>query len=159
MRKSQIPKFLDYLYENVRAAEAYLSNEWVERKKSDSVAAWLENTMNQFGFSVVLNPRGGVKSFDYWGDSLPEESREVFDAMASFVKAGSFISFHDDECGPWRLYFDGTECHEESAHAVLWKTFDKKLPAMGDLSLSTMTGQLDAVTKLNKLTGHLLGTQ
>lgn len=159
MRKSQIPKFLNYLYENVDAAKDYLSNEWVERTKSDNLAVWLENTLNNFGFNMTLNPRGGVSSIDYWGDSLPDESREVFDAMGPFVKAGSFISFYDDDGGPWRLYFDGSECHEEDAHVVLWKKYDKKLPAMGDLSLSTMTGQLDAVTKLNKLTGHLLGTQ
>lgn len=159
MRKSNIPKFLNYLYDNVDAAKAYLSNEWVERDKSDDLAVWLKDTMHQFGFDITLNPRGGVKRFDYWGESLHDEEREVFNAMGPFVKAGSFISFHDDECGPWRLYFDGTECHEEDAHAVLWKTFDKKLPAMGDISLSTMTGQLDAVTKLNKLTGHILGTQ
>lgn len=51
------------------------------------------------------------------GENLGDE-HELFNALAPFVEAGSFIEVEGDEGARWRWYFDGVRCHEQQARVV-----------------------------------------
>ena len=59
----------------------------------------------------------GTSWLECLGDALCDD-RLLFDAIAPFVKAGSFIEMSGEDGTLWRWHFDGKQCQEQLGHVV-----------------------------------------
>ncbi len=62
----------------------------------------------------------GEYGIECLGNSLRDD-RQLFDAIAPFVEAGSFIEMSGEDGTLWRWYFDGKQCEEQLGHVVFGK--------------------------------------
>lgn len=76
----------------------------------------LEDALVAWGWQLMDNGDG-----TFWleclGDALRDD-RQLFDAIAPFVEAGSFIEMSGEDGTLWRWHFDGEQCQEQLGHVV-----------------------------------------
>ena len=69
----------------------------------------LENGVYQFGWSLDFDDNGNVNSIEHLLTYSSDEKR-LFDAIAPYVKPGSYIQMVGEDDTIWRWFFDGTRC-------------------------------------------------
>ncbi len=57
---------------------------------------------------------GDIVYIEFTGDKLMDDE-EIFDAIAPYVEAGSFIGIQGEDRSMWKWVFNGKECLEKSA--------------------------------------------
>jgi hypothetical protein len=84
---------------------------------------WRALTEDRIDLSDVdpVNLRGAgrhatkdILDLEFSGTQLGDD-RLMFEALAPFVEAGSYVSMRADDTNIWRWYFDGKKCHEQPA--------------------------------------------
>ena len=69
----------------------------------------LEEALEEIRFEAELDEKKNVVGLDFTGEKLGQETK-IFNAMAQFVKAGSYIQMYGEDGDKWRWVFDGKEC-------------------------------------------------
>lgn len=69
----------------------------------------LENSVYQFGWSLNFDDNGNVNDIEHLLEYAGDEKR-LFDAIAPYVKSGSYIQMVGEDDAIWRWFFDGTRC-------------------------------------------------
>ncbi|WP_205745814.1 hypothetical protein [Egibacter rhizosphaerae] len=54
-------------------------------------------------------------------DKLVPEIEDVFDALAPYLEAGSYVRMHGGTNARWRYDFDGNVCHRRDEPPDYWK--------------------------------------
>ncbi len=70
----------------------------------------LEEALKAWGWQLVEDTNG-ESWLEYMGNKLGDD-RLLFDAIAPFVQAGSFIEMSGEDGTIWRWYFDGKRCEK-----------------------------------------------
>ena len=65
----------------------------------------------------LMDSGDGTSWLECLGDALRDD-RLLFDDIAPFVEAGSFIEMSGEDGTLWRWYFDGKQCEEQLGHVV-----------------------------------------
>lgn len=76
----------------------------------------LEEAMAAWGWQLD-DVGNGKYDIECLGNNLCDD-RQLFDAIAPFVVAGSFIEMSGEDGTLWRWYFDGEQCEEQLGHVV-----------------------------------------
>jgi hypothetical protein len=93
-----------------------------EKAKRDRDFSWVNNAvvrgadtlvqaLQEWGWQLNLDADGNGNSIDFMRDKLGDEE-VLFETIAPFVAAGSFIEVTGEEGARWRWHFDGKECVE-----------------------------------------------
>ncbi len=75
-----------------------------------------EEALEAWGWQL-MDSGDGTCWLECLGDALGDD-RLLFDAIAPFVGAGSFIEMSGEDGTLWRWYFDGKQCEEQLGHVV-----------------------------------------
>ena len=76
----------------------------------------LEESLVAWGWQL-MDSGDGTSWLECLGDALCDD-RLLFDAIAPFVEAGSFIEMSGEDGTLWRWSFDGKRCEEQLGHVV-----------------------------------------
>jgi hypothetical protein len=108
----------------LRAVKDLVGKETVKGYGSGPHFAWVDN-----GFAKAATLQEALKCWrwnldkdygiEFWGEKLGDD-QILFDTIAPFVKAGSFIEMDGEDGMKWRWYFDGEKCVEQSGK-VTWE--------------------------------------
>ena len=71
--------------------------------------------MGSWMWDIELDGEGNVIEIQFEGESLGDEDA-LFGAIATFVKAGSYIDMAGEDGERWRWAFDGTKCENKTAN-------------------------------------------
>jgi hypothetical protein len=74
--------------------------------------------MNDYGYSVELDDDGNIIDADFPGDKLVYGEKEMFQAIAPYVKDGSFLEMFGEDGSRWRQVFKNGTCKEIVAKTV-----------------------------------------
>lgn len=86
---------------------------WVETKTLER-ASCVEDHLREWRWRPVLNDQGDIAGLHFEGEKLGDD-KQLLDALAPFVDAGSFLVMHGEDGAVWRWYFDGSTCVEQAA--------------------------------------------
>jgi len=91
---------------------------WV---KGEISADTLEELFEIFRWEIQSNEHGDVSDIFFNGEkSGYGEDLEFFQAVAPYVKEGSYIEMHGEDGSLWRWIFDGKTCEEKWAE-ISWE--------------------------------------
>lgn len=79
----------------------------------------LENTVYQFGWSLEFDDDDNVNGIEHLLTCAGDEER-LFNAIAPYVKSGSYIQMTGEDGTMWRWAFDGVRCIEQKP-TVVWQ--------------------------------------
>ena len=74
-------------------------------------AQTLQEVLEWWCWKPQFDSDGNIEAIDFEGNKSGDEL-ELFNAIAPFVKAGSFIEMSGEEGCIWRFQFDGKTCFE-----------------------------------------------
>jgi len=80
-------------------------------------AETLAEAFSAWRWEIEENEKGDVVAILFQGEKLGDDG-VLFEAVAPFVVAGSYIEMHGEEGCLWRWCFDGEECVEKTARIV-----------------------------------------
>jgi hypothetical protein len=80
-------------------------------------AETLEEAMNAWGWEATLDKDGNIESLYFTNEKLGDDGT-LFDAIAPYVKKGSFIDLEGEDGTIWRWKFDGKKMKEVAAKIV-----------------------------------------
>ena len=78
-----------------------------------------KNAMEAWRWRIEYNDKGEISDLQFEGEKLGDDVR-LWDAIAPYVKAGSYIEMSGDEGCLWRWFFDGKKMIEQYAR-ITWK--------------------------------------
>lgn len=81
-------------------------------------ALTLEAASAQCDWALEFDDDDNVIKIEHLTDYAGQE-KILFDALAPYVKSGSFIQMMGEDCTSWRWYFDGMTCTEQKP-AITW---------------------------------------
>jgi hypothetical protein len=90
---------------------------WV-REGEGAACRDLAELFELWGYEVDEDDAGNITGIHSCAEKLGAELL-MFNAIAPFVKAGSYIQMTSDHGGPWRWVFNGKTCKEKHAK-VKW---------------------------------------
>jgi hypothetical protein len=101
-----------------------------EMAKREANFSWVQNVVvrgadtitqafDEWRWQVKFNEDGDVSALYFEGQKLGDED-SLFQTIAPFVEAGSYIGMSGEEDCIWRYCFDGTDC-VESHPEMVWK--------------------------------------
>ena len=110
--------------------ECYLAIQALHQGKGNDHYAWADNTsvlsattlgeaFNAWRWGIVWDGIGGVERIEFNGEKYGDDDT-LFDAIAPFVKSGSFIHMVGEDGEQWRWHFNGKTCNKQSAK-IVWK--------------------------------------
>lgn len=79
----------------------------------------LENAVYQFGWSLEFDDDDNVNGIEHLLVCAGDEER-LFNAIAPYVKAGSYIQMTGGDDTMWRWSFDGIRCIEQKP-TIVWQ--------------------------------------
>jgi len=71
----------------------------------------LKEALESWAWKPEFDEEGNIVAISFEGNKSGSEL-ELFQAIAPFVKAGSFIEMGGEDGAIWRFQFDGTTCFE-----------------------------------------------
>lgn len=83
---------------------------WVNNK-SVALSETFEEAMCEWGWETITDNEGNIIGISFKGEKLGDDF-ELFEAIAPFVKEGSFIQMSGEEDEIWRWSFNGEKCFE-----------------------------------------------
>lgn len=93
---------------------------WVNTEELQN-AKTLEEAIEIWGWSPVPNEKtGDIVGIDYDENKIGQESI-MFQAIAPYVKEGSYIHISGEGGEQWRWYFDGKGMEEQIPEEIKWK--------------------------------------
>lgn len=78
----------------------------------------VDGFLRLFGFQTVRRD-GTIVALEF-EDRLMLEAEEVFEALAPYVEAGSFVRLHAGTGARWRYEFDGEQMHRVDEPNAPW---------------------------------------
>lgn len=99
-------------------------------------ARTLEAHLKEWGWKPTFDEEDNWTAISFGCESLGDE-KQLFQALAPFVEAGSFIVMHGAEGETWRWYFTGTDCVEQDGSVQ----FGAPPAAIIDVQASEVTPQ------------------
>ena len=101
-----------------------------EMAERDNNFSWVQNVVvrgadtitqafHEWRWNVQFNEAGDISALYFEGEKLGDED-SLFQTIAPFVEAGSYIEISGEEGSIWRYCFDGTDC-TESYPEIIWK--------------------------------------
>ncbi len=100
-----------------RAQSADATHEHRSFAETISNLETVEEALEAWSWQLMDNG-DGTSWLECLGDALCDD-RLLFDAIAPFVEAGSFIEMSGEDGTLWRWHFDGKQCEEQLGHVVL----------------------------------------
>lgn len=91
---------------------------WFNPKKAHS----LDDAVAQCDWALEFDDNDNVIGIEMLTEYQGEEKR-IFDAIAPYVKAGSYIQMSGEDGSIWRWVFDGTSCREQKP-VITWQDGD-----------------------------------
>lgn len=79
----------------------------------------LENAVDQFGWSLEFDDDDNVNGIEHLLECAGDEKR-LFNAIAPYVKPGSYIQMTGGDGIMWRWAFDGVRCIEQKP-TIVWQ--------------------------------------
>lgn len=73
----------------------------------------LEAALREWRWTPIMDDEGNIEDIEFLGQKLGNED-ELFNTIAPFVRAGSYIVVAGEEGEVWRWRFDGERCHREA---------------------------------------------
>lgn len=89
---------------------------WVDTEKLQE-ASTLVQALAVWRWGAYQNNNGNIDCIQFTGEKLGDDL-VLFEALAQFVRKGSYIEMWGDDGAVWRWYFDGTKCHELEGRVV-----------------------------------------
>jgi hypothetical protein len=83
-------------------------------KESDLVKVFSE-----WGWEAEESTDGDICNLYFVGEKFRDDDL-LFEALAPYVKAGSWVAMIGEDHNFWRWYFDGERCTEQSGE-IVWK--------------------------------------
>lgn len=80
-------------------------------------ASSLEEMLKWWRYEPKVTERGDIAGLSFIGEKAGEE-KYLWDAIAPFVEAGSYIEMQGEDGAMWRWVFDGKTCEEVQAKVV-----------------------------------------
>jgi hypothetical protein len=80
-------------------------------------AANLEKALRFCRWAPEFDEEGNIIDIEFTGEKYGNEDI-LFNALAPFVKNGSFIAMVNDRREVWRWRFDGQKCHKECGELI-----------------------------------------
>lgn len=77
----------------------------------------LAEIMREWRYPVEFDDHGNVTAIFFEGEKIGDEV-QLFETLAPFVKAGSFIEMSGEDGARWRWEFDGKTMNENEARVV-----------------------------------------
>ncbi len=74
----------------------------------------IEDALQAWGWPVTLDQDGNVIDIHFENEKMGDEDK-LFDAIAPYVRPGSYIEMVGEEGDRWRWVFDGKTCKEVAA--------------------------------------------
>ncbi len=74
----------------------------------------LTEHLKEWRWEAEFDAQGNLTGLHFTGEKLGDDF-ELFQALAPFVRSGSFIVMQGEDGEMWRWMFDGSQCHEQSA--------------------------------------------
>jgi hypothetical protein len=99
-----------------RAHSADATHEHRSFAETMSKLETLEQALEAWGWQL-MDSGDGTSWLECLGDALCDD-RLLFESIAPFVEAGSFIEMSGEDGTLWRWYFDGKQCEEQLGHVV-----------------------------------------
>jgi len=96
---------------NVKRSYAWVTTEDYANAKT------LEEAMNAWRWEATLDKDGNIASLYFTGEKLGDDEI-LFNAIAPYVKKGSFIDLEGEDGTIWRWKFDGKKMKEVTARIV-----------------------------------------
>jgi hypothetical protein len=75
--------------------------------------------LENYGYSPSLDDDGNIVEIDFIADKLRYDENTMFQAVAPYVKDGSFIEMRGEDGTLWRWVFADKKCKEVKAE-VTW---------------------------------------
>lgn len=72
----------------------------------------LEGALWCWGYVSRVNNNGDIISLSYEREKAGDEGY-LFNAIAPFVRVGSYLVFYGEDGETWRWYFDGQKCRKQ----------------------------------------------
>jgi hypothetical protein len=79
----------------------------------------LTKILNAWRWNPNFDMEGNVVNIEFTGEKLGDD-QILFDAIAPFVKEGSYIEMRGEDGAIWRWVFDGKTCEEKQAK-ISWE--------------------------------------
>ena len=103
--------------------KALLAIQLLRGRETHDTFAWIDKDfwkvdrfdlmMEEWRYPVGYDSEGNVTSVGFEGEKLGDEEY-LFEAIAPFVKAGSYIEMYGEEGHIWRWIFDGRTVREHT---------------------------------------------
>jgi hypothetical protein len=77
----------------------------------------LVEALDCWRWEADMDPTGSIVGLTFNGEKLGDD-KVLFEAIAIFVRPGSYISMSGEDGALWRWYFDGTRVHEQFGRVV-----------------------------------------
>ena len=128
--KNQHEEALATLKDLVRSEAGMSGGSWEGGKKTGSWFSWVEskevlnaNTLQEamlaFRWETSVNEAGDIVSICFEGEKFGDDET-FFNALAPFVKDGSYIEMQGEDGGRWRWVFTDGKCKEIAA-TITWE--------------------------------------
>jgi hypothetical protein len=107
------------LYLRLKQLEA---GRWVSQSTIDT-AATVEEILREWRWAPRFDAQ--LNMVDIWFDSEKSGDDDLlFNVLAEFVEADSYIEMRGEDDAHWRFWFTGSECHEITPH-ITWPDMEK----------------------------------
>jgi len=107
--------FIDKKYFN----EALVAVKSLVGKDEDYLNAnSLADIIGEWRWDVTIDTSGNIVDIEFIGEKLGDD-KILFDVLAPFVKAESYIEMQGEDGALWRWVFDGKKCDEVYAE-ITW---------------------------------------
>lgn len=86
---------------------------WVSTEEF-TTAGTLKEALSAWRWETNESKEGDIDGIFFNGEKLGDD-QTLFETLAPYVEAGSFIGMEGEDGAIWRWFFDGKNCFEESA--------------------------------------------
>lgn len=92
-----------------------MHGKWPEYTKEDDIL----DVIADFGLTAEVDNSGNIANIYHEDNKFYEDVlKSLFDVLAPFVEAGSYITFRGEDDSIWAYYFDGSECKEYQGQTI-----------------------------------------
>lgn len=127
---ADIPKVLEAIKALADNKEKMSGGSYAYGAKKESWYSWVdtsdfvdagnvEKALKSWRWHPEFDTDGNVVSIEFWGEKLGDD-KVLFEAIAPWVKSGSYIEMQGEDGTMWRWCFDDGKFHEKTAK-VSWE--------------------------------------